>query len=52
MEFFTEKTERSGKHYGMGLYIAKSVAEKHGGQLKIANRQDGCGAVVSLIIKK
>ncbi|WP_027398883.1 sensor histidine kinase [Anaerovorax odorimutans] len=51
MEFFTERAERSGKHYGLGLYIAKSVAESHGGQLEIANRQDGHGAVVTLTIK-
>lgn len=50
-EFFTEKVERSGKHYGMGLYIVDSVAEKHGGKLLIANRNDTSGAVVTLIIK-
>lgn len=51
MEFFTEKIERSGKHYGMGLYIAKSVAEQHNGTIEISNRKDGCGAIVSLIIR-
>lgn len=51
MEFFTEQSERSGKHYGMGLYIAKAVAKSHGGRLEIANRQDGHGAVVSFSIK-
>lgn len=51
MEFFTEETERSEKHYGMGLYIAKSVAQWHEGQLEIGNRQDGDGAVVTLTIK-
>lgn len=51
MEFFAEKIERSGKHYGMGLYIAKSVAEQHNGTIEISNRKDGCGAIVSLIIR-
>lgn len=51
MQFFTEQTERSGRHYGMGLYIAKMVAEKHGGQIEVANRPEGCGAIVSLIIR-
>ncbi|WP_304508093.1 sensor histidine kinase [Anaerotignum sp.] len=50
-EFFTEQTARSGKHYGMGLYFTKSVAQKHGGQLKIGNQRDGGGAVVTLTIK-
>ena len=50
-EFFTEQIERSGNHYGMGLYIAKSVAEKYQGQLEIKNRLKGNGAVVSFTIR-
>ncbi len=50
-QFYTEKEERSGKHYGMGLFIAESVAKKHYGQLIIANKVEGCGAVVTLIVK-
>lgn len=50
-QFYTEQEERSGKHYGMGLFIAESVARKHYGQLIIANKVEGCGAVVTLIVK-
>ena len=50
-QFYTEQEERSGKHYGMGLFIAESVAKKHGGKLIIANNEKDCGAVVTLIVK-
>lgn len=50
-QFYTEDEERSGKHYGMGLFIAESVAKKHGGKLIIANNVEDCGAVVTLIVK-
>lgn len=49
-QFYTECEERSGKHYGLGLFIAKSVAIRHNGELLIENRQDGSGAVVTLIV--
>lgn len=50
-QFYTEHGERSGKHYGLGLFIAKSVAQKHKGELLLANRQGGCGAEVTLILR-
>lgn len=50
VEFYSEQTERSGKHYGLGLSIAKTVAELHDGQLKITNRKQNNGAVVLLQI--
>lgn len=51
-QFYTKSGERSGKHYGLGLFIAKSVAQKHSGELLLANKADGCGAVVTLIIRE
>lgn len=45
-EFYTEQKERSGKHYGLGLFIAESVAKMHHGKLEIGNKSDGSGAVV------
>lgn len=47
--FYTEDTGRSGKHYGIGLSFALSVARKHKGDLLIINPQSG-GAIVSLKI--
>lgn len=51
-EFYTEHKERSGAHYGLGLSIAKTVAETHGGQLSIENRKEGSGAIVRLTLNK
>ncbi|WP_035292276.1 HAMP domain-containing sensor histidine kinase [Clostridium sp. KNHs214] len=50
-EFYTEQAERSGKHYGLGLYIAKKVAEVHHGTLTVENKENGQGAIVSLELK-
>ena len=50
-QFYMEASERKvGKHYGMGLYIAESVARKHGGFVILKNREDKSGAEVSLMI--
>ncbi len=37
-------------HLGIGLYVAFQIAQFHHGQLKIANRGDKQGVVVSLIL--
>lgn len=51
-QFYMEQAERKvGKHYGMGLYIAESVAKKNGGYVTLKNRKDKKGAEVSLFIK-
>lgn len=39
--FYTEGKERSGLHYGMGLYIAASVAALHGGRLTVTPSAHG-----------
>ena len=49
-QFYTECEERSGKHYGLGLFIAARAAGQHGGSLVTANREDGNGAVVTLTV--
>ncbi len=46
-QFYTEHKERSGGHYGMGLYFADMVAEELQGELRIENKADGSGARVS-----
>lgn len=50
-QFYMEESERKvGKHYGIGLYIAETIAKKHGGEIVLKNREDMQGAEVSLLI--
>lgn len=50
-QFYMEESERKvGKHYGIGLYIAETIAKKHGGKIVLKNREDMQGAEVSLVI--
>lgn len=37
-------------HLGMGLYVARTIAEYHGGQLQADNRTDVAGVEVKLIL--
>ena len=39
-QFFMDDTSRNGEaHYGMGLFFAKTVAEKYGGGIKLSNSE-------------
>ena len=50
-QFFMEDESRNSKsHYGIGLYVAASVAQKHGGRLILENSQATGGAKVTLEI--
>ncbi|SHO47655.1 sensor histidine kinase [Anaerocolumna xylanovorans] len=45
-QFYTEKSERSEEHYGLGMYYAGTVAEKYNGSLLYYNKPAQTGAVV------
>lgn len=50
-KFYMENSERNVEnHYGIGLYIAQTIAKNHGGEVLLKNRNDRQGAEVSLII--
>ena len=40
----------SSSHLGLGLYIAKVIAEFHGGEIKLSNREDSRGVVATVRI--
>lgn len=44
------KKSQDKTHLGLGLFIAKMIAECHQGEIKIQNRQDGSGVDVLLSI--
>lgn len=45
-QFYTDKTERSEEHYGLGMYFASNVAEKYNGSVTYYNKPNQTGAVV------
>ena len=46
---FKDDTSRSGgAHYGIGLFSAKSIAEKHGGRVLLTNSEETGGAKVEI----
>jgi two-component system, OmpR family, lantibiotic biosynthesis sensor histidine kinase NisK/SpaK len=51
-KFYQGDPARTGRgHAGLGLYIAKELAEKHGGEIAAENRVEG-GACVRVIIRE
>lgn len=51
-QFFMDDTSRSGGvHYGIGLFSAKSIAEKHGGRILLTNSKKTGGAKVEICLK-
>ena len=51
-QFFMDDTSRtSGNHYGIGLFSAKIVARKHGGDIKLSNSEVTGGARVEISFK-
>lgn len=48
--YMGDQSRSSGKHHGMGLYIADSAANQHGGSLTLENAAPSGGAKVTLRI--
>lgn len=44
--FFRGEEEKSEVHFGLGLYICRVIAEKHGGNLRIKNREGGGAEII------
>ena len=50
-QFFMDDASRNnGVHYGIGLFTAKTIAEKHGGEILLTNSERTGGAMVSISI--
>ena len=48
--YMADKSRTSKAHYGMGLFIAKSIAEQHGGALMLENSAETGGGKVTVKI--
>ncbi len=46
-----DEQHRSGRHLGLGLYIAALIARFHHGRLEAANRDDGRGVIVRAVLE-
>lgn len=52
-QFFMDDTSRSGEaHYGIGLFFAKTAAEKCGGRILLTNSEETGGAKVEICFSK
>ena len=50
-QFYMDDQSRNSKsHYGIGLYVADSVAIQHGGRLILENNKTKQGAIVTIEI--
>ncbi|MBQ6887978.1 MAG: HAMP domain-containing histidine kinase [Lachnospiraceae bacterium] len=50
-QLYTERKERSGGHYGLGMYFANDVAKQYEGCLYFKNKENQQGAIVVFEIK-
>ncbi|MGW8115276.1 sensor histidine kinase [Caproicibacterium sp. NSD3] len=50
--YMADKSRTSKAHYGMGLFIAKSIVEQHGGVLLLENSEETGGGKVTIKIPK
>ena len=47
---FVTKTEANQRGAGLGLYIARSIIESHGGKISAENNKEGAGATFTVVL--
>lgn len=48
--FTSSRSDGSDNHHGLGLYLVRLIAHRHGGKATIANSADGKGVEASLLL--
>ena len=48
--YMADHSRSSNLHFGMGLFITKSIVQQHGGQLDLSNSEKTGGAQVTILI--
>lgn len=48
--YMADHSRSSNLHFGMGLFITKSIVQQHGGQLVLSNSEKTGGAQVTILI--
>lgn len=48
--FYKSEATSDGIHFGLGLYIAKILSEKHGGEIKLTNNKNGGATIVATFL--
>ena len=48
--YMADRSRSSNLHFGMGLFITKSIVRQHGGQLILSNSEKTGGAQVTILI--
>ena len=48
--YMADRSRSSNLHFGMGLFITKSIVQQHGGQLILSNSEKTGGAQVTILI--
>ncbi len=42
------RPDKGNEHLGLGLYVARLIAEGHGGKIRAENTEDGVAIIVTL----
>jgi len=50
LESMVSVRDDKGSHLGLGLYVAKTIAEYHGGEIRLTNREDVDGVIATLCV--
>jgi len=48
--FTSTRSDPSSEHHGIGLYLVRLIADRHGGMAAIANLDDGSGVEASILL--